>query len=251
MGKLVVGEGKSHYVSNTFWTSLTDEMTEMRELIDSSEPSADEDDASNALSPESQDSSQPAGRQTHHEFLFGYSSTLHNLRILHPPSKQVATYWEIYVKNVDPIVRVLHKPTARHLFAMVARDQSDLSKSTEALVFAVYFSAVTSMSPEACQQQLGIERDIAVKRYRFATEQALARAGFLACQELVVVQAFTLFLACARRHDESKAVWTLTGLLNRMAIGIGLHRDGSYFNLSPFQTEMRRRLWWQVCTLGE
>lgn len=29
----------------------------------------------------------------------------------------------------------------------------------------------------------------------------------------------------------------------------GLHRDGEKFGLSPYDTEMRRRLWWQICVL--
>jgi hypothetical protein len=35
----------------------------------------------------------------------------------------------------------------------------------------------------------------------------------------------------------------------RIAQSLGLHRDGTKFGLSPFDTEMRRRLWWQVCIL--
>lgn len=30
---------------------------------------------------------------------------------------------------------------------------------------------------------------------------------------------------------------------------LGLHRDGEKFGLSPYNTEMRRRLWWQICVL--
>ena len=30
---------------------------------------------------------------------------------------------------------------------------------------------------------------------------------------------------------------------------MGLHRDGTAFNLPPFETEMRRRIWHQVCLL--
>lgn len=33
------------------------------------------------------------------------------------------------------------------------------------------------------------------------------------------------------------------------AIRLGLHRDGEVTGLPPFETEMRRRLWWQICTL--
>ncbi len=58
-----------------------------------------------------------------------------------------------------------------------------------------------------------------------------------------------LFLVCVRRHDDTRFVWSLTGLALRIAQSLGLHRDGTVFGLSPFDTEMRRRLWWQVCIL--
>ena len=67
--------------------------------------------------------------------------------------------------------------------------------------------------------------------------------------EIVTVQALVLFLVCVRRHDDTRFVWSLTGLALRIAQSLGLHRDGSVFGLSPFDTEMRRRLWWQVCIL--
>lgn len=65
----------------------------------------------------------------------------------------------------------------------------------------------------------------------------------------MTVQAFVLFLVCVRRHDDTRFVWALTGLAIRIAQSLGLHRDGTKFGLSPFDTEMRRRLWWQVCIL--
>jgi len=44
-------------------------------------------------------------------------------------------------------------------------------------------------------------------------------------------------------------VRSLTGLAVRLCIGLGLHRDGAKLGLSPFDTEMRRRLWWGLCVL--
>ena len=35
----------------------------------------------------------------------------------------------------------------------------------------------------------------------------------------------------------------------RLSQRIGLHRDGTHLSLSPFETEMRRRIWWQVMIL--
>ena len=94
-----------------------------------------------------------------------------------------------------------------------------------------------------------MEKTYLLKQYRFGVEQALARAGFLNTTEIVTVQAFVLFLVCVRRHDDTRFVWSLTGLAIRIAQSLGLHRDGSKFGLSPFDTEMRRRIWWQVCIL--
>jgi hypothetical protein len=90
----------------------------------------------------------------------------------------------------------------------------------------------------------GVEKDTLLRQYRFGVEQALARARFLNTNEIVTVQAFVLFLVCVRRHDDTRFVWSLTGLALRIAQSLGLHRDGTKFGLSPFDTEMRRRLWW-------
>jgi len=51
-----------------------------------------------------------------------------------------------------------------------------------------------------------------------------------------------------RRHDSPRFVWMMTGLAIRMGQALGLQRDGSNFkDLSPFETEMRRRVWWALC----
>ncbi len=42
----------------------------------------------------------------------------------------------------------------------------------------------------------------------------------------------------------------MTGVAIRMGQALGLHRDGSNFqNMSPYDTEMRRRVWWALCVL--
>lgn len=48
---------------------------------------------------------------------------------------------------------------------------------------------------------------------------------------------------------DARTIWTLSGVANRMAQGLGLHRDGSQLGLPVFETEMRRRLWWQLTIL--
>jgi hypothetical protein len=96
---------------------------------------------------------------------------------------------------------------------------------------------------------LGETQEKMLKQFRFALEQALSKANFINTSELCVLQAFSLFLVTVRRFDDSRFCWTLTGLVIRLAQGMGLHRDGTQFDLTPFETEMRRRLWWTILIL--
>lgn len=99
------------------------------------------------------------------------------------------------------------------------------------------------------QTNFGGNKDDMLAQYRFAVEQALAKANFLDTSDIAVLQAFTIFLIVVRRHDESRFCWALTGLVIRIAQGMGLHRDGTHLKLSPFETEIRRRIWWAILVL--
>ncbi|CAG8037413.1 unnamed protein product [Penicillium salamii] len=237
-GRLVIDEGRSRYVSNRLWASLGDEIEELQDILGHS--SSDEDEVA---SPES------AHSGSHDGFLFGFYSLSQSLQEFYPPMPKVSMLWEIYKENVAPLITIVHRPTARNLFAEAAKNPGALDKNQEALVFSMFLCALVSMKPDQCMAQFGLDRTTAVKRYRFATEQALAKAGFLNTQSLILLQAAVMFLVCVRREDDSKFVWSMTSIVLRIAQGLGLHRDGTNFALKPFETEMRRRLWWHISLL--
>ncbi|KAL4887935.1 fungal-specific transcription factor domain-containing protein [Aspergillus ambiguus] len=241
-GRLVIDEGRSRYVSNRFWASLGDEIEELQDILD---PSSSEDE--DYPSPESNSNS--AHSANHDGFLFGFYSLSHSLRSFHPPSAKIPLLWNVYLENVAPLVPIVHKPSAQQLFANAAKSVEMLDKNSEALLLAMSFVSIVSLTPEQCLSLLGEERDAAVGRYRFAVEQALSKANFLNTQNLILLQAAVIFLIGVRREDDTKFVWAMTALVLRLAQGLGLHRDGTNFGLKPFETEMRRRLWWHICLL--
>lgn len=51
-----------------------------------------------------------------------------------------------------------------------------------------------------------------------------------------------------RVHNRRNGIWVLNGLAIRLAESMGLHHDGGQLGLSPFQAEIRRRLWWHLIT---
>ena len=215
----------------------------MQDILDA--PSSDEEE--DVQSP--QQSHTGSSASSHQGFILGYSSLMQNLRSLHPSPTQVFVLWMIFEENIDPVVRILHRPTAKNLLIKASGSPDNLSKQEEAVLFSIYYGSVCSLTPSQCRQQLGEDKETMANRFRFAVEQALSRANFLNTSSLMVLQAFVLFLICVRSQDDTRMVWSLSGLAVHIAQALGIHRDGTSFGLSPFETEMRRRLWWHICVL--
>jgi hypothetical protein len=94
------------------------------------------------------------------------------------------------------------------------------------------------------------DKDQLATRYRLGAEQALEQANFLNNPDIIVLQALTIYLGVLQHTGETRPAWFLAGVLVRVTISMKLHRDGSHFaNITPFEIEMRRRLWWQICLI--
>ena len=224
---------------------LTDglQVAEIRDILNN--PSSEDD----SEMPSPRQSSGASSSLTHQGFVFGYSLTLNDLQSLHPSQTQSFVLLLIFEETFDPVVRIVHRPTVRKIMIRASNGRETLSKAEEALLFSIYYGAVCSLTPEQCQDQIGGEQEELANRFRCAVEQALARANFLSTTSIMVMQAFVLFLICLRSQDDTRMVWSLTGLIRNLAQSIGVHRDGTNFSLSPFETEMRRRLWWHISLL--
>ncbi len=85
---------------------------------------------------------------SHQAFILGYRSADVDLRPLHPSPSQIPFMWQIFQENVDPIVKVLHVPTMNRLIREVRNNPDSLTPSTEALMFSIYYAAMTSMNDD-------------------------------------------------------------------------------------------------------
>lgn len=103
-----------------------------------------------------------------------------------------------------------------------------------------------SLSDDDCRRRLGEPRKNLLSRYISATEAGLQCAKFMGTTSLVVLQALVIHLLSVRDIYEPRTVWSLTGVAVRIAQSMGLERDGAHLGLPPFETEMRRRIWWQL-----
>ncbi|KAE8151146.1 fungal-specific transcription factor domain-containing protein [Aspergillus avenaceus] len=161
---------------------------------------------------------------------------------------QVRELWKLYQSNVAPLISMLHLPTMARL-VQDASATARLDPPREALLLSVCFASVVSMKPKQCQSVLGQDHDTACRDYRHAVDQALARANVIKSHHLYTLQAAVPFLLCSRVGGDTRLVWAASAVVIRIAQGQGIHRDGRSFGLTPFETEIRRRLWWHICIL--
>ncbi|MCJ1432574.1 hypothetical protein MMC27_001931 [Xylographa pallens] len=167
----------------------------------------------------------------------------------HPQPMHILFLWQTYLENVNPLTKILHRPTMQKQIIEASDDLDHVSKALEALMFAIYALAVSSMTEEECQRTIGEAKLTLLDRYTFATHQALLRAKFLKTSDIVVLQAFVLFLLVMRPSYDPGTLWVLSGIAVRIGQRLGLHRDGLALGLPIFETEMRRRLSWQIALI--
>ncbi|EFQ96767.1 fungal specific transcription factor domain-containing protein [Nannizzia gypsea CBS 118893] len=230
-GQMIVKSKDSRYVENWLWKGLSDELQDPENL------DADEESQFDIEPPESEPLS-----------LFGDSRYI-DLHGMHPPAPQLFQLWQVYLNNVNPIVKIFHAQTVQRMVLDAAADLRSVSRSTEALLFAIYTAAVTSTDEETCLRLLAESRVALISRFSKATKQALTNAEFLRSTNIITLQALTLYLLATRHTYEPHTLWLFTGIASRTARAMGLHREASLRGFSVFEQENRRRLWWQILIL--
>ncbi|KAL6922702.1 hypothetical protein FSST1_006728 [Fusarium sambucinum] len=243
LGRLMIDDSKSYYISNIMWANLGNEIEELRDLLH--DPVSDDEDYNHANGYISETAS-PFGTSA---AMLGFRSLVHSLRPCHPPMQMSVALLTIFRENVLPLVHIFHMPTTEQWYWDTVVSLDSLNKNTETLLFSIYYSAIISMDDTQCLDVLGSTRSDSLDKYRFAVEQALSRANLLNTQSFVLLQAVVLFLSGLRNEDDSRTTWSLTSLIFHIAQAMGLHRDGTTFGLKPLDTELRRRLWWHICLL--
>lgn len=233
-GALFKDKENSHYVENTLWENLRDEIQDPKDAL---QGSSDSDETSETLYPHAE------------TLLVGYGSHSADLSALHPPAVQIFRMWQTFLVNVNPLVKMFHAPTIQQLILDASGNLENIPRHTEALMFAIYFLAVTSLTTEDCQSMFEASRNQLLAKYSHGTQQALINARFLKSLNILTLQSLVLYLLGVRKCYDPHSLWILTGVCVRISQRLGLHRDGSNHKISPFDAEIRRRTWWQIVCL--
>lgn len=102
-----------------------------------------------------------------------------SLYSLHPEPTQIFQLWQMYLENVDPMLKVTHSPSLQARIIGAISNLHQLDPNLEALMFSIYCIAIQSVDEAACIANLYTPRDELLMRYRFGCRQALLRSGYL------------------------------------------------------------------------
>ncbi|KAF2968952.1 hypothetical protein GQX73_g4596 [Xylaria multiplex] len=179
-------------------------------------------------------------------FPFAIGGQSQSVTDLHPEGVQIFSLWQIYLDNVNPLLKLTHTPTLQVQILEASRNLTKVSKSLEALMFAIYLMAITSLNDDEVEQMFNDTRSNLLTKYQHGTQQALFNAGFMRMPDLTILQAYLLYCIGVRQYTDPRTLFCLTGMGVRLAQRLGLQRDGAEFGFSPFEVEERRRLWWNL-----
>jgi hypothetical protein len=151
----------------------------------------------------------------------------------------------MYLRNINPIVKVSHGPSTGLLVESAACDVEGLSKETLCLLFSIYHFAITSMTDSERRDIVGESWKEVHKSYHDATRLLLIGCNLYQTTSLTVLQAYSLLLVSVRFDYNPHTFWILSGIAMRLAQRMGLHSQDER-QLAPFDVQMRRRIWWTV-----
>lgn len=178
-GKLIVSQGRSRFVDNNLWTTVSDEFAQENDAIDDWTDDSDTE----TLGDDSGD------------IVLGLTpSSSSSITHLHPTPENIYKLWGVFLDNINPMTKIVHRPSLEKQLVTASRDLENIPRGLECLMFAVYTCAIGSMEEEDCENMFNEPRKTLFTRYRTGCRRALAKAKFLGTGDLMVCQSFVLYV---------------------------------------------------------
>lgn len=243
LGVMKVDNNKSMYYGEAHWAAILHDIKEVKNYF-SEHRKQFEDQMLKVQEAKNRVDSAPQGPT----FLFGgskpppYSDLLAQLPKRTVTDKLVSRYFNSY----DPAVHILHPPSWQRNYERHWDNPHKSGPAWLGQIFAILCLAMHSYfrmddePPEFRGKSLALAAS-----YRALTGQCLLLADFTKPVNHMI-ETLVLHLHCeyARNRDAEVGTWVLVGIIVRLAMRMGYHRDPKYFpNITPFQGELRRRVW--------
>jgi hypothetical protein len=128
------------------------------------------------------------------QFLFNADQG-HNLDAWIPSSAQLEACWLTYLADIDPLVRILHKPSVRKIIDRAQQTGlRTIDTASLTIVLAICFSAIASLDSVQCAFRFGEDGKSLLERCKISVQNAFSRARLVESHNIQVLQAFVVFI---------------------------------------------------------
>ncbi|TVY38920.1 Fusarisetin A cluster transcription factor [Lachnellula occidentalis] len=239
--KVDADKGKSLYIGDSHWHAVLADITEVKNYF-----SAHKQDLEKNYERIRQ--SKPSSAIDGPAFLFSAQSPVTDVELRGevPTKSAVDKLVTRYFNSYDPALHILHSPTFHKELHNHWQDPSKSSIVWLGLLYSILCLAMQSyhkIGDEPLEWK-GRTNELAAE-YRLRTVQCLVNSDYTK-SSTYTIETLLLYIhgEYASRWDAEVGIWVITGIIVRLSLRMGYHRDPSnYPNLSPFQGEMRRRIW--------
>lgn len=234
-------KGKSLYFGDSHWHMVLADIAEVKNYFSNHKKELDRNYEKIKLSKPSTARDGPA-------FLFSahIAASDVELRSELPPKSAVDKLVTRYMNSYDPAVHIIHSPTFHKQLQTHWQDPSKTSVVWLGLLYSILCLAMQSyhkIGDEPLEWK-GRTLDLAAE-YRLRTVQCLVNSDYTK-SDMYTIETLMLYVQGEynSRWDAEVGIWVIVGMIVRLSMRMGYHRDPSkYQGVTPFQGEMRRRIW--------
>lgn len=118
------------------------------------------------------------------------SGTASDVLEFYPDTKLALQLWNVYVKSVDPVLKILHVPTVQSTVISAILEPRSAPSSTVALAFAIYFAAVTAICHHNNNDPIDLHYDktMLLKRFKISFDRLLLVTDLMNQPEMTALQ---------------------------------------------------------------
>ncbi|KAM3452643.1 hypothetical protein MY3296_004381 [Beauveria thailandica] len=233
--KIIQEDGVSRFMDSRIWGTVIEELQAMRSLVEAEDP----EDAS-ILSPEE------LTPDNNTDLILSVDFTQTNTEDLLPDPIHVFRLWQIYLDRVNPLNKVIHVPTVQPYIVEITTNLCNVPLDYQALLFSIMSLATLSLEEAEVIQMLGMSREKALHNFNAGAKAALIRFNYLKNYNMTSLQALMIYLFSLESRIDTHSAWVMSATAVRLAQKMGYHHDGEKLGMTPYETEMRRRIWWQL-----
>lgn len=271
-GQMRINKDEISYTGDTHWQTILNSISELKRDLDEEaddqheqieEQAETEKAATNVWGvpfgavpgtalpgPKSTQDSVTAGSGLGFMLSTPYAATREQLIAAVPEKKVADRLLSLWFNSPDPLKPILHAPTFQDEYRRFWRAPQDTSTTWLGMLFAIMSLAASFGLRDIDPTSDAAKAIIAdVHKYHTLSASAALLADFSKPKQYTV-ESLLLYAAGLRSDDAFVNVWLIAGLVIRIALRMGYHRDPSnYPAISVFQGEMRRRTWAMITML--